>query len=227
MRFATVAFGGSNCDYDTCQVLSEVAKVDCDRVWYKDGFTRMYDAIVIPGGFSYGDYLRAGAIAAKTPVMKEIKTFADKGGLVLGICNGAQILAESELVPGVFTTNIYPKFTCKTALLRVETTNSPFTCLLKEGQVMKVPIAHMEGRYVPADEKTDVAFRFCDEGGRVTQKANPNGSVENITGVFGGIKKNVLAMMPHPERASEEILGSTDGKLIFDSMIHYLESNGS
>jgi phosphoribosylformylglycinamidine synthase len=225
MRFAVVAFGGSNCDYDTTHVLSDVIGVDCDRVWYKDGLKRSYDAVILPGGFSYGDYLRAGAIAARTPIMNQVKDHAEKGGLVLGICNGAQICAESGLIPGVFTINAYPKFICKPALLRVETTESPFTNQFRPHEVIHIPIAHMEGRYVPPEKKDDiqVAFRFCDKDGNLAPEANPNGSHENITGVLGGAAQNVLAMMPHPERASEEILGSTDGRRIFESMIHNIQ----
>ncbi len=228
MRFATVAFGGSNCDYDTQYVISEVIGVDCDRVWYKDGLNRQYDAIVLPGGFSYGDYLRAGAIAARTPVMDRIRAHAREGGLVLGICNGAQILAESGLIPGMFTINAYPKFICRPAYLRVEDTGSPFTGAFREGQVIRIPIAHQEGRYVPPPEGTvDAAFRFCDLNGAVNPGVNPNGSHGNITGVLGGPRRNVLAMMPHPERASEDVLGSADGKQIFSSMIQYIEGNRS
>lgn len=223
MRFAVVAFGGSNCDYDTTHVLSEVIGVDCDRVWYKEGLSRSYDAIILPGGFSYGDYLRAGAIAARTPVMNQVRAHAQAGGLVLGICNGAQICAESGLIPGVFTTNAYPKFICKPAHLRVETIDSPFTNQFTLHEVIKVPIAHMEGRYVPpAEEEVRAGLRFCDETGNIVPGANPNGSYENITGVLGGPADNVLAMMPHPERASEDVLGSSDGRKIFASMIQHI-----
>lgn len=223
MRFAVVAFGGSNCDYDTTHVLSEVMGVDCDRVWYKEGLSRSYDAIILPGGFSYGDYLRAGAIAARTPVMNQVRAHAQAGGLVLGICNGAQICAESGLIPGIFTTNAYPKFICKPAYLRVETVDSPFTNQFSLHEVIKVPIAHMEGRYVPpAEGGVRAGLRFCDEMGEIVPEANPNGSYENITGVLGGPADNVLAMMPHPERASEDVLGSSDGRKIFASMIQHI-----
>lgn len=225
MRFAVVQFGGSNCDRDVVHILSEVCGVDTDLVWYKERLKKQYDAIILPGGFSYGDYLRAGAIAARTPVMADVVQHAQANKLVLGICNGAQILAESGLVPGVFTLNAYPKFICKQAHLRVETACSPFTALYKQGEIVTIPIAHAEGRYVaPAAtiavlNKTDrVAFRFCDEKGNVTAGANPNGAAENITGVLSA-QGNVCAMMPHPERASEAVLGSVDGKKIFDSMI--------
>ena len=229
MRFAVIQFGGSNCDRDAWYVLSEICGVDCDLVWYKDGLSRPYDAVILPGGFSYGDYLRAGAIAARTPVMKDIIAHAQKGRLVLGICNGAQILAESGLVPGVFTINAYPKFICRSVHLRVETTDSPFTSLYRKGDVIRIPIAHKEGRYVASDDllcelndRGRIAFRFCDSSGNSTPESNPNGAMEHITGVLNAAG-NVLAMMPHPERASEEILSSEDGKKVFLSMITHIE----
>ncbi len=229
MRFAVIQFGGSNCDRDVQYVLSDVCGVDVDLVWYKERLLRPYDAVVLPGGFSYGDYLRAGAIAARTPVMDDVARHAAGGALVLGICNGAQILAETGLVPGVFTVNAYPKFICRWVHLRVENAASPFTSEFQKGDVIRIPIAHAEGRYVaPADTvgslntNDRIAFRFCDDGGGITGEANPNGAAENITGVLSRTG-NVLAMMPHPERASEAVLGSTDGKKIFDSMIHHIE----
>lgn len=232
MRFAVIQFGGSNCDRDTHHVLSDVCGVDTDLVWYKEGLTRPYDAVVLPGGFSYGDYLRAGAIAARTPIMADIIRHAKAGGLVLGICNGAQISSEAGLVPGTFTLNAYPKFISRHVYLRVENTTSPFTSLYREGEVIRVPIAHKEGRYVATDDvvarlnrEGQVAFRFCDEHGNVTPESNPNGSAENITGVLSEAR-NVLAMMPHPERAGECALGSEDGVKIFNSMIAYIEEHG-
>ncbi|EHQ34855.1 phosphoribosylformylglycinamidine synthase subunit PurQ [Methanoplanus limicola] len=230
MRFAVLQFGGSNCDKDALHVLRDVCGVDTDLVWYREGLKREYDGIIIPGGFSYGDYLRAGAIATRTPVMADVVRHSEKGGLVLGICNGAQISAESSLVPGVFTINEYPKFICREVYLRVENADSPFTSAYSEGEVIRLPIAHKEGRYVAspediADLKNEkrVAFRFCNKDGEVTPDSNPNGTTENITGILGR-GGNVLAMMPHPERASEDVLGSSDGKKIFDSMISYIES---
>jgi len=230
MKFAVVQFGGSNCDRDVFHVVSDVCGVDCDLVWYKDGLKKDYDAIVLPGGFSYGDYLRAGAIAARMPVMKDVIRHADAGGLVLGICNGAQIGAESGLVPGMFTTNEYPKFICREAYLRVENTTSPFTSKYTPGEVISIPIAHKEGRYVASpdvletlESENRVAFRFCDSEGNVTEASNPNGSAGNITGVLGG-DGNVLVMMPHPERASEKVLGSDDGLRLFESMIAHCEA---
>ncbi|MBQ3684029.1 MAG: phosphoribosylformylglycinamidine synthase I [Methanomicrobium sp.] len=233
MRFAVLQFGGSNCDRDALHVASDVCGVDTDLVWYKDGLKKKYDAVILPGGFSYGDYLRAGAIAARTPIMDDVVKHAAAGGLVLGICNGAQIGAEAKLVPGVFTMNEYPKFICSGVHLKVLNNTSPFTNRFRLGEVIKIPIAHKEGRYIatPADianleAENKIAFKFCDEKGNVDAASNPNGCTDNITGVLGGCKDNVLLMMPHPERASEDHLISTDGKKVFDSMIHYLESKG-
>jgi phosphoribosylformylglycinamidine synthase subunit PurQ / glutaminase len=229
MRFAVIQFGGSNCDRDARHVISDICGVDCDLVWYKDGLSRPYDAVILPGGFSYGDYLRAGAIAARTPVMNDVISHANQGRLVLGICNGAQILAESGLVPGVFTINAYPKFICRSVHLRVETRDSPFTSLYRKGDVIRIPIAHKEGRYVAPEDLLcqlngtgRIAFRFCDTSGNLTPDSNPNGAIEHITGVLNETR-NVLAMMPHPERASEEILSSEDGKKVFLSMITHIE----
>ena len=232
MRFAVVQFGGSNCDRDVCHVLTDVCGVDTDLVWYKDGLSRSYDAVVLPGGFSYGDYLRPGAIAARTPIMADVIRHAKTGGLVLGICNGAQIASEAGLVPGVFTLNAYPKFISRHVHLRVENTTSPFTTLYRKDEVIRIPIAHAEGRYVAPpleiarlNREKRVAFRFCGEHGNVGPESNPNGSMESITGILseGG---NVLAMMPHPERSSEAVLGSEDGVKISNSMVAYIEEYG-
>ncbi len=232
MRFAVIQFGGSNCDRDAHYVLSEICGVDTDLVWYKEGLSRGYDAIILPGGFSYGDYLRAGAIAARTPIMKEVIDHAGKGRLVLGICNGAQILAETGQVPGTFTINATPTFICRPVHLRVERERTPFTSRLREGEVIRIPIAHKEGRYVAPPEVISameregrIVFRFCDECGRLTPDSNPNGSMQHITGILNAAG-NVMAMMPHPERASEEILGSDDGRKIFLSMIDHIERKG-
>jgi phosphoribosylformylglycinamidine synthase I len=229
MRFAVIQFGGSNCDRDTYHILQDVCGVDTDLVWYKEDLSIRYDAIVIPGGFSYGDYLRAGAIAARTPVMQAIQRHVKEGRLLLGICNGAQIGAESGYIPGTFTINAYPKFICRWVHIRVENATTPFTSLYRDGEVVRIPIAHKEGRYVAAASEIDalnknrqIAFRFCDEQGIISPRENPNGSMEQITGVLNR-QKNVLLMMPHPERASERILGSDDGKRIFASMIAHVE----
>jgi len=227
-----VQFGGSNCDRDVCHVLTDVCGVDTDLVWYKDGLSRSYDAVVLPGGFSYGDYLRPGAIAARTPIMADVIRHAKTGGLVLGICNGAQIASEAGLVPGVFTLNAYPKFISRHVHLRVENTTSPFTTLYRKDEVIRIPIAHAEGRYVAPpleiarlNREKRVAFRFCGEHGNVGPESNPNGSMESITGILSG-GGNVLAMMPHPERSSEAVLGSEDGVKIFNSMVAYIEEYG-
>ncbi|HOT94873.1 MAG TPA: phosphoribosylformylglycinamidine synthase subunit PurQ [Methanoregulaceae archaeon] len=230
MRFAVIRFGGSNCDLDTVHVLSEVLGVDTDLVWYRDGLQRRYDAVILPGGFSYGDYLRAGAIAARTPIMADVISHAREGGLVLGICNGAQIAAESGLVPGVFTRNEVPRFICRPTWLRVETTDTPFTRLYRRGEVIRVPVAHGEGRYVAPpgviarlNRERRIAFRYCDTEGRVIPGANPNGSIEGIAGILGE-GRNVLVMMPHPERSSELVIGSEDGRRIFESMIEHCQA---
>jgi len=229
MRFAIIQFGGSNCDLDTHHALQDVCGVDTDLVWYKEGLGRTYDAIIIPGGFSYGDYLRAGAIAARTPIMEEVLAHVWAGRLLLGICNGAQIGAESRLVPGTFTINSYPKFICRWSCIRVENADTPFTSSYREGQVIRIPIAHKEGRYIASpftlkelNTYHRIAFRFCNREGISTPEVNFNGSMEHITGVLN--KQNtVLLMMPHPERASEKVFGSDDGRGIFESMIAHVE----
>lgn len=228
MSIAIVQFGGSNCDLDVLHVLKDVVGVDAELVWYKEENLDRFDGIVIPGGFSYGDYLRAGAIAARTPIMNSVKKQAEAGKPVIGICNGFQVLTESGLLDGALTTNNYPKFRCESTFLRVETTDTPFTSAFRKGDILSIPIAHMEGNFY-ADEPTlarmednsQVAFRYVDENGKVTDEVNPNGSQENIAGIVS-TQKNVLGMMPHPERASEDVLGSSDGLKIFKSMAEYI-----
>ena len=228
MTFAVIRFGGSNCDLDVYHVLNDVLGAPTDLVWYKDPVGE-YDGIVIPGGFSYGDYLRAGAIAARTPIMNSVKQFASVGKPVLGICNGFQILVESGLLSGALSTNEYPKFCCKWVDLRIEKTDTAFTSKFKKGEVVRMPIAHKEGNFF-ADSDTlksmnshqRVAFRYVDSEGDATATANPNGSVENIAGVVNE-SGNVLGMMPHPERASESVLGGEDGLRIFESMVGYAD----
>ncbi|SET09525.1 phosphoribosylformylglycinamidine synthase subunit I [Methanococcoides vulcani] len=230
MTIAIIQFGGSNCDLDVLHVLKDVVGVDAELVWYKEHDLDRFEGAVIPGGFSYGDYLRAGAIASRTPIMDSVKKMADEGKPVMGICNGFQILTESGLLNGALATNMYPKFRCEGTYLRVETTDSPFTSAFKEGEVIRVPIAHMEGNFY-ADEKTLsnmedeklVAFRYVDKDGHVTDEVNPNGSQENIAGILNG-KRNVMGLMPHPERASESILGSDDGVRMFQSMVEYINN---
>ncbi len=231
MSIAIIQFGGSNCDLDVLHVLQDVVGIDAELVWYKEEDLDRFEGIVVPGGFSYGDYLRAGAIAARTPIMNSIKKLADDGKPVIGICNGFQVLTESGLLSGALTTNEYPKFRCESKLLRVETTDTPFTSKFKKGDVISVPIAHMEGNFY-ADEETlamledngQVAFRYVDANGKATDEANPNGSQENIAGIVNA-KKNVLGMMPHPERASEDVLGSKDGLKIFESMAEFISQS--
>ena len=225
MKIAIVRFGGSNCDLDVQKALNNLG-VHAELVWYKEALEG-FDGAVIPGGFSYGDYLRAGAIAARTKIMQSVREMASDGKPILGICNGAQILTESNLVPGTFTLNQYPKFICKWVKLR-KIGRSPFTSLSSE--VVKLPIAHKEGRYVvPPEllkelyENDQVVFKYVDDKGRPTSAVNPNGSQDNIAAV-SNLEKNVLAMMPHPERASEELLGSVDGNTVFESMIRYINA---
>jgi phosphoribosylformylglycinamidine synthase subunit PurQ / glutaminase len=230
MTIAIIQFGGSNCDLDVLHVLEDVVGTDAELVWYKEHDLDKYEAAIIPGGFSYGDYLRAGAIASRTPIMDSIKKMADEGKPIMGICNGFQILTESGLLNGALTTNEYPKFRCEWTNLRVETNDSPFTSAFKKGEVIRIPIAHMEGNFY-ADEATLskmedndlVAFRYVDSEGHVTEEVNPNGSQENIAGILSG-NRNVMGLMPHPERASEEVLGSNDGIRMFKSMVEYISS---
>ena len=224
MKIGVVTFPGSNCDYDCYRAAKELLTPDTVYLWHKDHDLQGVDAILLPGGFSYGDYLRAGAIASLSPIMREVKAFAAEGGLVVGICNGFQILCESGLLPGALIRNRSLKFSSRPVYLRVERSVEPFTSAYAVGQVLRVPIAHGEGCYVAPDEvlaeleeQGRVIFRYCDANGDVTPAANPNGSVNNIAGIVnaGG---NVLGMMPHPERAIDALLGSTDGVGLFSSL---------
>jgi len=225
MKIAILRFGGSNCDLDVQKALNNLG-AETELVWYKE-VLEGFDGVIIPGGFSYGDYLRAGAIAARTKIMQSVREMAEDGKPILGICNGAQILSESHLVPGTFTLNQYPKFVCKwVKLLKIG--RSPFTTFSSE--IVNLPIAHKEGRFVvPSQllkelyENDQVVFKYVDDNGRPTSSANPNGSRDNIAAV-SNLEKNVLAMMPHPERASEKLLGSVDGNVIFESMISYINT---
>ncbi len=229
MRFGILQFPGSNCDQDCIHVIRNVLGHEAVYLWHKETDLQGADCVIVPGGFSYGDYLRCGAIARFSPVMGAVKQFAAEGGLVLGICNGFQILLEAGLLPGAMQRNRSLRFRCETVHLRVEKTDSPFTCKAQKGQVLRIPIAHGEGNYF-AEAKTleelkrnhQVAFRYCDEKGAVTEDANPNGSLENIAGITNKAG-NVLGMMPHPERASESMLGSEDGRVIFESILASLE----
>ncbi len=223
MKFGVVVFPGSNCDQDCVHVLTEVLRQPAVPLWHQDTSLRGVDAVVLPGGFSYGDYLRTGAIARLSPVMASIARFARDGGLVIGICNGFQILLESGLLPGAMLRNVGLRFICKFVTLRVERTDTPFTNRFQKGQIVRMPIAHNEGRYtVDAGELPRVSaqavFRYCDEDGQLVESANPNGSMDGIAGLTNP-QGNVMGMMPHPERASETELGSADGRLVFESML--------
>ena len=232
MRAAVVTFPGSNCDYDLYKAVQQVGG-DVSFVWHRERGLDDYDAVLLPGGFSYGDYLRAGAIARMSPVMEDVVAFANAGGPVLGICNGFQILCEAGLLPGALVRNASLRFVSKAVHLRVEQTDTLFTADYTPGQVLKVPIAHGEGNYV-ADEATlerleaegRVVFRYVDAEGNPTDEANPNGSWHNIAGIANEAG-NVLGMMPHPERAMEELLGSTDGIALFTSLATSLSALAS
>src|SRR3989338_5170365 len=226
MKFGVVVFPGSNCDQDCVHVLRDVLEQPVVTLWHQEETLRGCDAVVLPGGFSYGDYLRTGAIARFSHIMRAVSRFAHGGGLVLGICNGFQILLEAGLLPGAMQRNTGLRFICRLVTLRVERTDTPFTNRFRQGQVVRMPFAHNEGRYT-ADERTlrtvrdQVAFRYCGADGRLVESANPNGSVDCIAGITNE-RGNVLGMMPHPERASEPVMGSDDGRLGFESMVHSL-----
>lgn len=225
MKFGVVTFPGSNCDHDIHYVLKHVLQQESVQLWHKDTDLQGCDTVVLPGGFSYGDYLRSGAIARFSPIMEKVIAFAGKGGYVLGICNGFQILCESHLLPGALLHNDVQKFICKNVYLQVQTNQTAFTAHCTPKQVLKVPVAHGEGRYF-ADEATlkelnrqdRVLFRYCDENGKVDAASNPNGSLENIAGICNE-KRNVFGLMPHPERCAEEVLGNTDGRILFEGLI--------
>ena len=225
MRFAVLVFPGTWSDHDCHHVLSELLGQEADLVWHREADLSGYDGIVLPGGFSYGDYLRCGAIARFSPVMAAVARHAEAGRPVIGICNGFQILCEAGLLPGALLRNDSLQFRCHDVHLRVENTASPFTHLCQEGQVLRVPISHGEGCYY-ADKATldeleangRVAFRYCTSEGEVTERANPNGSLRNIAGIVNA-RGNVLGMMPHPERASEPLVGGADGLLLWRSVI--------
>ncbi|HSE57200.1 MAG TPA: phosphoribosylformylglycinamidine synthase subunit PurQ [Nitrospiraceae bacterium] len=229
MNIGVVVFPGSNCDHDCEHVFKTLLGQSVRMVWHKDTSLAGLDAVILPGGFSYGDYLRTGAIARFSPVMGAVKEFARAGGLVLGICNGFQILLEAGLLPGAMLRNRSLNFICKDVYVRVENAATPFTGRCEPGQVLKVPIAHADGNYYTdpvtlagLQANAQVVFRYCTAEGKVTPEANPNGSLDNIAGIRNAAG-NVLGMMPHPERASEELLGNEDGKLIFLSMLEAMK----
>ncbi|MBI5642948.1 MAG: phosphoribosylformylglycinamidine synthase subunit PurQ [Deltaproteobacteria bacterium] len=228
MKFGIIVFPGSNCDHDCYHAVKHVFGQDAEYVWHKETSLKGFDCVILPGGFSYGDYLRTGAIARFSPVMNEVIGFAKKGGHVLGICNGFQILTEAGLLPGVLMRNRNLKFICKQVSLKVENNSTPYTASYKQGQVVNIPIAHADGNYFASDstikelqDKGRVLFRYSTPDGVITDDANPNGALSNIAGIVNE-SGNVAGMMPHPERASEDELGSSDGRGVFESIIKKL-----
>jgi len=224
MKFGVIVFPGSNCDHDAYHVISKHVGQPVDFVWHRDTDLSSYDAVIIPGGFSYGDYLRAGALARFSPVMGSVREFAAGGRFVLGICNGFQILCEAGLLPGALIRNRNLHFVCNHINVRVETAATPFTGELKKGDVLRLPVAHAEGNYVCDDATLEelqredrIVFRYCDERGEITEAANPNGARDSIAGICNR-ERNVHGLMPHPERACEDLLGSSDGRGVFGSL---------
>ena len=229
MNIGVVVFPGSNCDHDCVHVLRDVLGQSVQEVWHKETSLDGLDAVILPGGFSYGDYLRTGAIARFSPVMGAVKLFADHGGMVLGVCNGFQILLEAGLLPGAMIRNKTLTFICKDVHVRVENAATPFTGRCESGQVLKLPIAHADGNYytdpvtlAALQANAQIAFRYCTPEGTITPDANPNGSLDNIAGIRNA-EGNVLGLMPHPERCAEQVLGNDDGRLIFLSMLDALK----
>lgn len=228
MKFGVVVFPGSNCDQDAYYAVRDILKQPVEYIWHQSTDVSGFDCIILPGGFSYGDYLRTGAVAKFSPVMNAIQDFAANGGRLIGICNGFQILCESGLLPGALISNVGLRFICKYVNVKVANNTSDFTHLCKQGQVLKIPIAHHGGNYY-CDTDTlkeleggnRVLLRYCDEAGNVNEEANPNGSLNNIAGIINA-NGNVAGMMPHPERATEPMLGSADGKLILQSIVERL-----
>ena len=228
MKFGVVVFPGSNCDYDTLYTVRDVFEQEAEFLWHKDHDLKGSDCIILPGGFSYGDYLRSGAIARFSPLMQEVKEFALRGGVVLGICNGFQVLLELGLLPGAMMRNKNLKFLCQHVYLRIENKDTPFTQAGHEGQVLRIPIAHFDGNYYTdreglkeLEQSRQIVLRYTNEEGYLTDEANVNGSLDHCAGLMNK-SGNVLGMMPHPERASEAILGSRDGRIIFKSIIDYI-----
>ena len=227
MKFAVVVFPGSNCDHDTFHVLKKVLNQEVVYAWHQDTDLQGADAVVLPGGFAYGDHLRCGAIAKFSPILESVKKHAEKGRLVLGICNGFQILQEAGLLPGVMLRNSGLKFVCRHIYLKTESYETPFTSSCMPGKILKIPIAHNEGNFfitpeelTNLEENQQILFRYSNESGDINAAANPNGSVNNIAGIMNR-NGNVLGLMPHPERASEPMLCSKDGRQIFQSMVNW------
>ena len=224
MKFGVIIFPGSNCDHDAYWTIEHVLQHPVTFLWHESHDLQNCDAIIVPGGFAYGDYLRTGAIAKFSPVMESVRKFAEGGGIVFGICNGFQILCESGLLPGALMRNAGLKYVCKSVQVRVESSDTPFTNSCNDGEILCIPIGHMDGNYfcdeatlAELDRERRVVFRYCDASGEVTPASNPNGSLNNIAGICSS-GRNVLGMMPHPERASEPALGGVDGRKIFESL---------
>ena len=232
MKFAVIQFPGSNCDLDAVHVLVDVLGLEAELIWHKEFEGKKYDGAIIPGGFTFGDYWRTGLVASFSPAMEEVKKMNRDKIPIIGICNGFQILTEAQLLPGALIRNKKLNFICDWVKLRVETTNTAFSNKMKKEQVIKIPIAHGEGCYVndensikELNENDQVVFRYCNDKGELTEEANPNGSMENIAGICN-LERNIVGLMPHPERASEKILSpfnTDDGLLFFDSMLNYLK----
>jgi phosphoribosylformylglycinamidine synthase subunit PurQ / glutaminase len=229
MKFAVIVFPGSNCDHDAHHVATNVIGQEAELIWHKETSLRGADVVILPGGFAHGDYLRTGAVARFSPIMKAVETFAAGGGLVLGICNGFQVLLEAGLLEGAMLRN-RDKYVCEHIHIRVEQTDTPFTLLAKPGQVLRVPIAHGEGNYFAPPEVLDrlernrqIIFRYVNAQGETTDEANPNGSIHGIAGICNEAR-NVVGLMPHPERACESLLDSTDGLVIFESVVAAVKS---
>ena len=230
MKFGVVVFPGSNCDRDLIHVVRDVMGQKVEILWHKEHTLRSCDFILLPGGFSYGDYLRSGAIARFSPIMQEVMEFADKGGFVFGICNGFQILCEAHLLPGALLHNVHHQFTCKNVYLRCETDESLITSRLRIGQVLKIPVAHGEGNFYcdaptlkSLNENNQVLFRYCNEKGESNVESSPNGALDYIAGICNQ-QRNVFGMMPHPERAAENVLANADGRLIFESILNLVQA---
>jgi phosphoribosylformylglycinamidine synthase len=227
MKFAVVVFPGSNCDRDCFHVVSRVLDAPVEYVWHRDTDLKGADCVILPGGFSYGDYLRTGAIAKMSPVMDAVAEFADKGGPVIGICNGFQVLLETGMLPGAMLRNKTLNFICKDSYLRTRSTRTPFSSTLDDGEVIKLPIAHAEGNYFIDEagladlrENDQIVFEYCSKDGEVSDAFNPNGSVANIAGICNR-EGNVVGMMPHPERAAEAVLGNEDGLALFEAVVDW------
>ena len=229
MKFGVIIFPGSNCDFDAYQMIRSVIKKEVEFLWHQDEDLRGSDCVILPGGFSYGDYLRTGAIARFAPIMKKVYQFAREGGLVIGICNGFQILLETGLLPGAMLRNTSLRFVCKYVYIRAEETDTPYSNVCQKYQVLKIPVAHTDGNYYISEkglaklkDNNQIIFRYCNPQGNIDAAFNPNGALYNIAGICN-LKGNVLGMMPHPERCGEKILGSEDGRYVFESVVNYLK----